>query len=212
MPNWCTNDVNITSTTEDKQELYKFLELVELDTPEKRAEATDNDTYKFFHHVIPTPAELLDSQALRNNDEQFANALLGNKGYEYDNWYDWRLAHWGTKWDVSLPFIDFTDDKLSLSYDTAWSPANEVLLKVSEMFPTLLVENNYLEEGMNFIGTTRFVSGEVVLDICLEITDAMYVAAGATLGADGKIDWEQNQLYNLFDLFEGPGLEAWVNK
>lgn len=52
-----------------------------------------------FQHLCPRPAD------------------------QEDNWYDWNISNWGTKWDASLIDWDRSDDNTITIYcDTAWSP------------------------------------------------------------------------------------------
>lgn len=203
MPNWCTNDVTITS--DNNEEFQAFLVKAGLDTEEKRAHAqTYGSNHNLFNRLVPMPENLRGTTRDGSSPEaEFINAMAGNKDYDYTNWYDWSLANWGTKWDVDPTYVDLTDNKLSLSYDTAWSPANAVWEAVTVEFPSLLIQVNYLEEGIGFIGKTWYQGGEEILDEGYEsIPEEMYVSAGAILDKDGKIDWDEDQTYNLFDVFD----------
>jgi hypothetical protein len=42
-------------------------------------------------------------------------------------WYDWRVANWGTKWDVKDVNVSTGDGWVSLSFLSAWSPPIEAL-------------------------------------------------------------------------------------
>jgi hypothetical protein len=40
-----------------------------------------------------------------------------------ENWYDWNISNWGTKWEASV--IDWcrdSDNELTIYFDSAWSP------------------------------------------------------------------------------------------
>ena len=88
---------------------------------------------KFFQEFVPLPED-------KNND-----------------WYEWRIEHWGTKWDVYNGFIGMESAKeLELGFDTAWSPPVAFYKKMEELGFT--VEARYREEGMGFIG--EYYNGE----------------------------------------------------
>lgn len=74
--------------------------------------------------------------------------------YGYDNWYDWRNKHWGTKWDIKgdcgNDIVD--DDTCTLIFQTAWSPPEPIVYKLQEMFPKLQIFGGYLGEGYEFAG------------------------------------------------------------
>ena len=81
-----------------------------------------------------------------------------------DNWYDWKIVNWGTKWgayDVSEWTIKpFTG--ASITYQTAWSPATKLFLKVSKDFPTLTFRHDFVDEGGNFVGYETFRNGVAI--------------------------------------------------
>ena len=73
--------------------------------------------------------------------------------------WDYNLAveKWSTKWDASnLDVIDRTDNTISVSFDTAWSPPinfyDELLAQGFE------VHAEYFEPGVCFVG--KYIDGE----------------------------------------------------
>jgi hypothetical protein len=75
-----------------------------------------------------------------------------------DNWYDWCVANWGTKWDVGRKNDDMSiqyehgDTWAELAFMTAWSPPEGVHTKLCEMFPDLDISWFYREDGCQFAG------------------------------------------------------------
>ncbi len=64
------------------------------------------------------------------------------KEYGVSNWYDWSVLNWGTKWDcydVREWNIAVADEEMTATiyYETAWSPATQLWLTVSQQYPTL---------------------------------------------------------------------------
>ena len=83
-------------------------------------------------------------------------------------WWDWRVQHWGTKWDVEATLEDDTsEDYLEYYFDSAWSPPTEWLQKVAKDFPELEFRLHYEESGVGFTGITKAHNGEVE-DNCIE--------------------------------------------
>ncbi len=78
-----------------------------------------------------------------------------------DNWYDWNVNNWGTKWDVDATLQNETENTLEYTFDTAWSPPVDWLRKVAKQFPKLTFTMNYKEEGMGFEGEAFGADGEV---------------------------------------------------
>jgi hypothetical protein len=76
--------------------------------------------------------------------------------YDFDNWYDWRLAYWGTKWDLDQDCrLKELRSRLVYSFETAWAPPLEWLEVVAEKFPSLVFTLSYEEGGMGFTGKVR---------------------------------------------------------
>lgn len=83
--------------------------------------------------------------------------------------YDWQCANWGTKWnayDVTpdtfpdiLKEVEDTD-RLTFSFNTAWSPPAEWVVSASAKYPDLTFILKYREEGMAFCGWIVAQKGE----------------------------------------------------
>ena len=62
------------------------------------------------------------------------------------NWYNWSIEHWGTKWDaMDSKIIMLSDEKVSISFTTAWECPFVALKEISKMFPELTFEGEYAE-------------------------------------------------------------------
>ena len=71
-----------------------------------------------------------------------------------DRWYNWNIANWDTKWDItkSVEIDQDEDDYLRMTFNTAWSPPESICYKLREMFPDLSISWFYDEEGMEVAG------------------------------------------------------------
>jgi len=74
---------------------------------------------------------------------------------EYSNpedWYEWRLQNWGTKWDVDgdVDVNKLDDDLYRLYFTTAWSPPIHWFETVIKNYPALKFELNAGEPGMGW--------------------------------------------------------------
>lgn len=60
---------------------------------------------------------------------EFGKLLHENQAaYGFSNWYDWRCAIWGTKWNGGTAHLSKVDDAHTLvEFDTAWCPPMGVL-------------------------------------------------------------------------------------
>lgn len=105
MPDHCFNRIRIE--TEKENILLHLKELLFKD---------NNFT---MNKLLPMPKELEDtiSPSIKPNKE------LIDK-YGYDNWYDWKLNNWGTKWDAyeHSSLIEKSNNYLEQSFNTAWCP------------------------------------------------------------------------------------------
>ena len=69
--------------------------------------------------------EIEDIVKEENNDKERKHGLLNYlrpmPEKEKDNWYQWSVDNWGTKWDVT-EFYGSTreDNKISFSFQSAW--------------------------------------------------------------------------------------------
>ena len=116
-----------------------------------------------------------------------------------DWWYNWNVNNWGTKWSAGSVWHDRADDsnavvvgKTSYGFDTAWSPAEPVVLALSALFPTLTITHRYCEGGMGYAGEAMYRGGD-------EIARQEYSSDGDNLPdeawlteEDGERSWERD--------------------
>lgn len=144
MPNWCRNQITIQS--KDKQLIRNL-----------RDDLEDMNGKGLLHYMYPMPHELRNTTKGSNSE---TNQEFIDK-YGFDNWYDWSLHNWGTKWDVDfdLEFVSFADidtaTPLTLEFNSAWSPPLAVWQKFVDRYPkgTFEVAHlQYIESGCQFCG------------------------------------------------------------
>ncbi len=140
MPNHCTNEVCISCSSEEvAEEIASFLQ----------GEESAFD----FNRLHPCPKKLLTPP-----DDSAKKAVLKAR-YGHDNWYDWRLENWGTKWnsyECSLDTSWIEDGSLEYHFETAWGPPDEVHRKLrcylKQRHPDSEVSWFYHEPLMNLAG------------------------------------------------------------
>ena len=140
MPNWCNNTVELSH-----------------ENPEMMARAVKSfNDGSFLNEFIPVPAEL-NITAGRESDENVQKALeekekANQEKYGYSSWYDYCVNEWGTKWDIE-PYEPVTldeDGRLTMSFDSAWSPPTQAYEKLLDLGFSLRAY--YYESGMGFCG------------------------------------------------------------
>ena len=146
MPNWCSNTLQISG---DKEQLELF--------KQKSITKSGMDVDIFLmQECVPMPEELAICEDM--TPEQKAERVAK---YGYDNWYDWRFENWGSKWDAQDSQIDEDENGLTISFETAWSPAIPYIKQVAIMFPDLIFDLYFMETGEWFAGRV-FAKGEEV--------------------------------------------------
>lgn len=201
MPNWCENKLVITGDKKIVEEIVA------------KAGTHENSSVFSFSAFDPLPQHLVGTTKgsnANNNPEGYVQALKGNQHFDYDNWYDWQLAHWGTKWDCDNATL-LTEAELAegnyqveFFYNTAWSPGVQFAITLSSQYPEVEVKNYYSESGMNFAGVAVAIGGNLIEDIYInDLTAQHYASVGAVMTADGtQVDWDVAQDFDLFDLFD----------
>jgi hypothetical protein len=181
MPNWCDNEVWITGNADELSQLFK-----EASKPHKGYDNPEHPVKFLMDNIVPMPEGYIDDS----------------------RWYDWSIANWGTKWDLSQQYDDtrvyYTegDSEGGLNYLTAWSPNRQFWLTASERFPSLTIDLRYIEEGMCYMGHDIIQAGEMLEQVYYnDIPIEAYTSTGATLNEDGEIDWDIDQEYSLWDFF-----------
>ena len=182
MPNWCVNQVDIEG---DEVEVAKLVAFVK----------SDENSFTFENIVPPPATPMYSSDCTHNkyvcgcesvaqpdpeNEGKFMWVIDGKK-VEYhgkcpthnehsfsnhpDNWYNWNINNWGTKWSAGEVWNDRIDDDgkvdghTSYNFDTAWSPAEPVVAALAEKFPTLRIAHRYCEAGMGYAGEVLYADG-----------------------------------------------------
>jgi hypothetical protein len=164
MPNWCSNTLIVEG---DLNELVDFKKKVLIPS-----ESIKGDLDFTMEVLYPTPAELLEMTAPvmwrgEADDEEGKkefeeNAKAIKEKYGHEDWYNWRVSNWGTKWDASDSYVDERDgESLSINYTTAWGPNDNWVKYASEQFPKLKFYLSYEEAGCGFCGILMCEDGEV---------------------------------------------------
>lgn len=148
MPNWTTNII----TSGNAEVFNKYI---------KRAQCEySSETYIDFNAILPMPEELkgitapvnfTDEETMKADFDKYREWAKGDqkayppsvrittayseylkRKYGADNWYDWNVANWGTKWSARNVIFDPSCKKgLIQSFDTAWSSARGILKELA---------------------------------------------------------------------------------
>ena len=143
MPNWCNNSINISGSTETIKTLW---------------DEANKEGSGLLDAMKPMPKELDGTTSPTPQDGQ-----AGYKGPQpkidgFDNWYDWRVKNWGTKWDIDpkegLEFTDNGDGTAQISgwFESAWAPPIQAYDTFLDDMDGCSLTADYHEPGMDFAG------------------------------------------------------------
>lgn len=136
MPNWCNNNIEITGPAKTINAIWT---------------AATAEGGGLLDAMVPMPRELRDTVKGTGDDAQTE---------VYDgatNWYDWAVSRWGTKWDVDMEGLEYTDNEdgtatISGYFDSAWAPPIEAYNRFLEANEDCSLTASYYERGMDFGG------------------------------------------------------------
>jgi hypothetical protein len=157
MPNWVTNGVVITGNAKDialvKEQLARPTQRQHIDWKSNEiTTATSESLFQFWNIIAPTN---LDEYHDKPNESQDLN--------NPNHWYAWNISNWGVKWDASDVYFaeeSETPESLTYTFSTPWGVPVPALVRLSEQYPELEIENEW-EEEQGYGGTLVFSNGEV---------------------------------------------------
>ena len=138
MPNWCNNNIEITGPKE---------KLIKICDGAKKGELLDT--------LFPMPEALKETEKSSDDDKMAKQPVVDG----VNNWYDWRVNNWSTKWDVD-PYVGYNikvegdggNARLVFGFDSAWSPPIGACAKYLEDNDDVSIRLVYYEPGCDFMG------------------------------------------------------------
>jgi hypothetical protein len=117
-----------------------------------------------FHNIYNHLDDGVSDEVYQSQPDHSKNPL----DFSGNDWYNWNIRNWGTKWDVAVSndekysdteLMEETKNSLAYRFNTAWSPPTEIIAKLSEQYPNLVFTLSY-EEETGWGGETVFEGGE----------------------------------------------------
>jgi len=139
MPNWCNNNITIRAPKKKLEKIVKAAKKGEL-----------------LNHFLPMPKQLDGTTA--PTPEGKKQPKIGG----FDNWYDWRVHNWGTKWDIDVyegSISRVNDETVTFGFDSAWAPPIDAYNAVIDKHSDVSITAYYYEPGMDFAG--EYADGEI---------------------------------------------------
>ena len=184
MPNWCKNILKVTG---EEKDLKNFMNCVE------GKDYDGKTTYFDFNKIIPYPKEFDDQdrkiyRIYKQADEyakslgkkcwnqltdkekqqctQFTeNDLLSIKDGYNSAGLNWRIEHWGTKWNAREVTRKKMKNKIYYTFLTAWDAPFQIIWELGNKFPNLTFDFKYNEPLMMFSGHMIIKNGKIIKDV-----------------------------------------------
>jgi uncharacterized protein YjiS (DUF1127 family) len=115
MPNWTYNNLQFIGKTEESVKQLKDL---------LKSDESDFD----FNNIVPMPQHIF-----QGNLGQEEREIHGK-----NNWYDWSIMNWGTKWNACDVTVEQNENVLNYTFDTAWDAPREIVRALEHMKNTIL--------------------------------------------------------------------------
>ena len=168
MPNWVYNGLTVEGNPDSVKKMMAqlnkpFKQLHDSWNTETMQHEKKNTLYPnpifAFHNIYNyveagiTEDEYM-SQPIRKEGESFADFMK----FDTNDWYNFNVREWGTKWDVAVSDNDKYPDTnmedtangenhvVHYNFNTAWSRPLPALFKLSAQYPDLLFTHSYEEE------------------------------------------------------------------
>ena len=106
--------------------------------------------------------------------------FINLRRYGFPDWYGWRVANWGTKWNAGDAVV-VTDGggQALFNFETAWSTPLPIIKKLSKDFPTLSFGLLYADEDYGNGAGYAFLKGTLKKQVAFE--DGSEEAWGAAI-------------------------------
>lgn len=103
--------------------------------------AFSNKGYKNVDDILKDYQSREDYQLMIDNGRI---AIDNFKNYGHQDWYTWACENWGTKWNAGSTSYNGE----VLEFETAWSTPLPIMIKLSEIFPSITFTVQYADEDI----------------------------------------------------------------
>lgn len=110
--------------------------------------------------TITGPAPVIaEITAILNDPEgDLLNWMVPRPKTEDENWYNWNIANWGTKWPISDIYFEHQaeEDSIEFSFCSAWAPPIEAFQTWAQADGRVQFSLEYWEPGVGFVGSASW--------------------------------------------------------
>lgn len=118
--------------------------------------------FKQKHILVENGSEFFDfNTVIKMPDDTFrGNLSAEDQRKNPNNWYDWSINNWGTKWNsYEYEMLGLKPDSFKFAFQTAWSMPKPVFDVLAEIYPNLKFEINYADEDIGHNAGTILIEG-----------------------------------------------------
>ena len=180
MPNWVYNGLTIEGNPDQVKSL-----MAQMNKPFKQMhDSWNSETGQMEKKVTLYPEPIFAFHNIYNymdagiTEEDYLNQPTHDKTmkdwfkFEGNDWYNFNVREWGTKWDVAKSADGYADTYMEDSvngenhvvfynFNTAWARPMSALEKLSKQYPNLLMTLSY-EEETGWGGELELLNGVVI--------------------------------------------------
>lgn len=149
MPNHTSNELIVSPGDDTKPASQQYKDFLK----KSIIKNDDGEEVFTFNGAVPMPDYIFTGNLGQDEREKYGK----------NNWYDWGIENWGTKWDAYETSYDKHDSiggYTVFKFQTAWSPPEEYLKNASKNYPLLEFDLGYVLEGYEGCGRFMFKGGE----------------------------------------------------
>ena len=150
MPNWCRNRVTVFGNEDEVSKVKDIFESKD----------------SVFGKIIPSPdwknipnedgeLPVLEDHKDADGKVMFQTSSFPKSGKQDSRWYDWNIANWDTKWDITGGVeIDEQDtEQIEINFSTAWSPPESICS--ASLYLVLAHKLILIVESWSFVNGTK---------------------------------------------------------
>lgn len=152
MPNWCDIILKLEGNHDELKKFYQDNKYNKNDLNDEEDRNLEDKDFEYLSHcltfskLIPMPDHIYKGSI----------GIEEKKKYGSNNWYDWSIKNWGTKWDARDCYIvnheELNSEYTNLEYHflTAWSPPIPWIDKMIKKYKNIKFNINCVEESYEF--------------------------------------------------------------
>jgi hypothetical protein len=167
MPNWCFNNMTVMGT---KREIAKFVNDITVADVQPNGIYSQVTVEYDLNKLVPLDprASIVKTHVHTNAEGEEVTTTMtvfADKTRDgFDGYLDAQET-WGSKWGACRPEIDDTTpagNMITVRYESAWSPADGLIQKISALYPNLIFGVASDEESRAFVCWSVFQNGTVI--------------------------------------------------